>query len=192
MEHFSSLADNLGEILKPLQLIANQATRWNSAHNMIERAIQVKTQIELFCFSNSQPKEKRRKDETDNSLDEDTLDYDDWLVLADLLEILRPPKALTIHMESCGLHGERGTFFGVMPAVMHLQELMEGKCNHYAALDIDLETSTAHTKHMATCTNNALEKLQKYYTLCDDSTAYTAALVTNPFQVEIPGNCLEG
>lgn len=148
---------------------------------MIQRAIKLRNEVDLFVCRHQQPAKKKRDGTAEEvSLKQDTLTPEDWSVLTELLSLLKPFQTLTVRMEGSASKGERGALFEVMPSIMILLEHLEQKRDSYVTLSDSEYYSQEAWKHLATASNNAWAKLRKYYTLCDNSTAYVASLVMNP------------
>jgi hypothetical protein len=84
----------------PLMVIKDQATRWNSAYNIIQRALKLRIFINIYLQSN-----QKKGDASKRMPAEDILTTEDWVVLADLAKILQRFKRLTKHLEARGEGG---------------------------------------------------------------------------------------
>ena len=67
-----------------LMVKSDNATRWNSAYDIIHRALKLRRRIDIYCFDHK------------SSLEQDTLTPDDWTSLTTIHGILEPfKKAIT-------------------------------------------------------------------------------------------------
>jgi len=148
-----------------LQVVEDNATRWNSTYNMIYRALQVKDAIDLFTTRHVTSK---RKD--DKNLREDQLSEEDWDTLARVLALLEPFKKITCRMEGRAVEGSRGAIWETLPSMDFLLEHIERAKLEYEHLN----------KHIYSSLNNAWYKLNNYYSLTDMSPIYIAGVVLNP------------
>lgn len=78
-----------------LQVVDDNATRWNSTCNMVYRALQVKDAVDLSTTRHVRSKRKDNK-----NLRKNQLTQEDWDALARILLLLEPFKKLTSRMES--------------------------------------------------------------------------------------------
>ena len=64
------------ETMKDLMVVCDNDTRWNSACNMIERALQLRHRIDAFCAVNQRTTKRHKEDSSDDddgSVRRDTL-----------------------------------------------------------------------------------------------------------------------
>lgn len=148
-----------------LQVVEDNATRWNSTYNMIYRALQVKDAVDVFTTRHLT---RKRKD--DRTLREDQLTEEDWDILTRILSLLEPFKKLTARMEGRAMEGCRGAIWETLPSMDFLLEHIERAKLEYEHLH----------KHIYSSLNNAWYKLNNYYSLTDMSPIYVAGVVLNP------------
>ena len=165
-----------------LQLVADNATRWNSLYRMIQRAIQLKNQVDYFLIqhSASSHSSSRPGSEEERALKHDLLTPEDWLLLVEMLEILKPFETLTTRMEGYGLKGERGCVWEYLTSLEFLMTKLEEKKQSYNALVNNPDLCTPENRHLEVCITNAWMKINEYYSRLDQSPIYYAACVTNP------------
>ncbi|KAM5527771.1 transposase-like protein [Fusarium oxysporum f. sp. phaseoli] len=75
-----------------LEVVMNSETRWNSTYMMIERALRKQTDIRAFIFATQEEEDGARRIPA-----EDILSSEDWRVLGEVNEILKP-----IYLQRCG------------------------------------------------------------------------------------------
>ena len=104
-----------------LMVKADNDTRWNSIYLMILRAIKLKDIIDTFCrLSRTDEKPEKRIPE------EDVLQHEDWLVLTEILEILKPYIEYTKYFE-----GREPRFAEVISTVCCLQDHLKEMQKRY-------------------------------------------------------------
>jgi hypothetical protein len=182
-----------GEECDPTAFVPKRdnSTRWNSIYQMILRAIKLKAHIELYCFKN-----KRTPQERDGFLDEMLLNDDDWYVLRELGRVMKIFEDATEALQGHAKNAEFGSMGECIPIIEALQdslirlqrEFPEAHTFNTTAIDgavpllddAPIPGSNPATAFITNCTNNAFNKLAKYYGLTDASIWYTAGLVLNP------------
>ena len=92
----------------------DNAIRWNSAYEMVNRGLKLQRRIDLFCYKHYK------------ALDLNRLTPDDWDTLKSLAEILKPFKEETMNLQGRGVTGSYGTVWEVLPTIhtllKHVQE----------------------------------------------------------------------
>ena len=218
----------LNEKTKNLGIILDNATRWNSTLDMITRALAKREELEMFVARlDCEPDRSKRVPL------EDHLTNNDWLILAETAEILKPIRSLTIRLESRAVQATHGALWEAVPAIELLledlekmkiqyqeysplpdQHLLEPNLRNQPSADQQVaDEPPAHStrlrrqipprpplpptshipaiqgpeddasrRHIRIAINNAWDKLDKYYTLTDETPAYVAALVLHPGQ----------
>ena len=91
-----------------LMVKSDNATRWNSAYDMIHRALKLRRRIDIYCFDHK------------SFLEQDTLTPDDWTSLTILNSILEPFKKDTINLQGRRASGSYGTAWEVLPTIHKL------------------------------------------------------------------------
>jgi hypothetical protein len=110
------------------------------------------------------------KDKDDSTAD-DLLSSDDWLELRDLLELLQPLKQVSLCLQSDGKDCYHGSLWESLTAIDYLMTKLERlKAQH----------SRLPNSHFKAAINLGWKKLNKYYTLSDNTPAYRAAIVVHP------------
>ena len=179
-ETFMELAE-AGDEFSHLMVVQDNATRWNSAYHMIERALQKRTNIDKFI-------ERTLYEKESVIANEDCLTDEDWLVLTKTKDILKPFSDQTKRLQSRASDGTHGAAWEAYPSCEFLLQHILAKKQEYEhdyEPDDDPENAeevTWHRKHIRTCINNCWGKLDEYYQLLDDLPVYSAALALNPGQ----------
>lgn len=135
--------------------VRDNKTRWNSMAAMIKRS------ITSPVFEAIKKYLERHRDE---DMAEDELSDEDWKVLRDIHEFLD-----TLLQTTLALEAHHSTLDTVLPAMDFVLEQFES-------------FKEQHRDHavLAPMFNSGWKKMEKYYTLTDDSPAYLAAIVLNP------------
>ncbi|KAK2468861.1 hypothetical protein H9L39_19453 [Fusarium oxysporum f. sp. albedinis] len=106
-----------------LMVKADNDTRWNSAYLMVHRALRLRDIIDVFCkLSLLDPKEEKRVSA------EDVLSCEDWVVLAEIIEILQPYLTYTKHFE-----GRTPRFAEVLPTMYLLKDHLSEMRQRYSS-----------------------------------------------------------
>lgn len=135
-----------------LRLGRDNATRWNSWYRLIARAVQLMAEIKVFCFKHS------------DWLGEDTLSDEDWRQLQLLKVFLEKYSDATLACES-----RFATIETILPIIEFLLDsLEEGKATYVS------------NGFMGPCCKAGWDKLDKYYSLTEESPAYAAAIILCP------------
>jgi hypothetical protein len=139
-----------------LQLVVDNATRWNSLYAMIERAIKLRDRIDRFCIDNSnqmhgsrQDKPRTQEDET-HLLRNDVLDADDWRVLAETMAILEKFMLLTKRAEGTDSEGDRGILSDYMTTLNSLIGHVRGHRDDIDMRTADVANASASDLHLKT------------------------------------------
>ncbi|GKU08682.1 unnamed protein product, partial [Fusarium langsethiae] len=111
------------DTLKGLMVKADNDTRWNSVYLMVHRALRLRDIIDVFCkLSLLDPKEEKRVSA------EDVLSCEDWVVLAEIIEILQPYLTYTKHFE-----GRTPRFAEVLPTMYLLKDHLSEMRQRYSS-----------------------------------------------------------
>jgi hypothetical protein len=152
------------EPLEPVyRVVYNGGVRWNSTHDMIDRALKLKDALELYQSAYRHDKE--------HSTSDDELTPDDWLELSQLHQLLHPMKVASTMIQANPASGDGGALWQNLAAIDYLMSHLE----HEKRL---LEFTNA--SHFKACVNLGWKKLNKYYALSDRTHAYCAAIFLNP------------
>ncbi|KAG7403623.1 putative AC transposase [Fusarium oxysporum f. sp. rapae] len=111
------------DTLKGLMVKVDNDTRWNSVYLMVHRALRLRDIIDVFCkLSLLDPKEEKRVSA------EDVLSCEDWVVLAEIIEILQPYLTYTKHFE-----GRAPRFAEVIPTMYLLKDHLSEMRQRYSS-----------------------------------------------------------
>ena len=193
--------------VKPgLQLLLDNATRWNSAFISIRRALRLKEPLQLYLAG-------------DNDISrQDYLTNDDWDVLRQIYDGLEPFWDTTTDLQSYAKRGAQGVIWEVLPCLEMLLYHTEGHVNELQRLQEEeheeqtppppipppqpaprtrrghppappppvpapVQPPPAQTpvNFLLICYQNAWEMLDKYYEMTDGNwEIYAAATLLNP------------
>ncbi|RKK75295.1 hypothetical protein BFJ68_g18116, partial [Fusarium oxysporum] len=103
-----------------LEVIQNNATRWNSAYMMIERALVKQSELSSFIQELGLEADASKRVPT-----ADILTSDDWKVLRELSHILEPVYNMTMRTQGWGTSGGRGRLWEVMTGMEFVLEHVE-------------------------------------------------------------------
>lgn len=166
--------------LDDLMVKSDNATRWNSADDMIERALQLRSQINAYCYNHQKATKKLRNGEGDDgSLAKDSFSPDEWKTLTEMHKILKPFKEKTMLLQGRGSTGSFGAAWEVLPTIFKLLEKTKAKQMEYLALAHSEHADIEHN-HILHSLNGCIKKLEKYQDLLTRSPIYSAATAMNP------------
>lgn len=169
-----------------LQVVADNATRWNSMYSMTDRALKLKDRIKFYLFQNKDgithgSRRKRARDDTDPMLlKHDILSKNDWTTLKDMYQILETFQQLTLRIQGRSVHGERGVLWEYLSAICLLMQSSKEKKRYYDTISSSSEYSTPESRHLSTSLGNAWLKLTEYFQKMGDSPVYIDSCVLNP------------
>ncbi|EGU72228.1 hypothetical protein FOXB_17264 [Fusarium oxysporum f. sp. conglutinans Fo5176] len=86
-----------------LEVIMNNETQWNSTYMMIKRALRKQTDIRAFIFATQEEEDGARR-----ILAEDILSSEDWRVLGEVNELLKPIYLQTMQTQGWGKGDSHG------------------------------------------------------------------------------------
>ena len=138
-----------------IMLSADNRTRWNSIVNMIQAATKYKDSVKLLCIA-------------EKDLNDDRLSDEDWKDLEDVLQLLKSFKDFTLYVQ--GKDTPQGSIISMLPSIIFLLGTLEEAKKQSRSSEIGLKASI----------ELAWAKMDKYYKLTDESTAYAIAVVLNP------------
>ena len=95
---FESKQKEVDPTLPVYKLVTNSGIRWNSTHDIVERALQLKDALELY----------QSHYRSDDTLINDVLNSDDWLELRELRDLLHPMKTSSVNIQANPAHGYHG------------------------------------------------------------------------------------
>ncbi|KAJ4175316.1 hypothetical protein NW754_16783 [Fusarium falciforme] len=103
-----------------LEVIQNNATRWNSTYMMIERALIKQSELNSFIQELGLEADASRRVPT-----ADILTSDDWKALREVLHILEPIYNMTMRTQGWGTSGSHGRLWEVMTGMEFILEHLE-------------------------------------------------------------------
>ncbi|KAG6996097.1 putative AC transposase [Fusarium oxysporum f. sp. conglutinans] len=103
-----------------LEVIQNNATRWNSTYMMIERALLKQSELNSFIQELGLEADASRRVPT-----ADILTSDDWKVLREVSHILEPIYNMTMRTQGWGTSGGHGRLWEVMTGMEFVLEHLE-------------------------------------------------------------------
>jgi len=168
-----------------LNLVVDNATRWNSLYLMIDRALKLKNRIDSFCVDNADELHGALKDipqaeRQARSLSNDVLKKDDWEALLEIKTILEKFWQLSERAEGTKIQGDRGILSDYMTT-------LNGLLNHVREYRDDLniraddeELTTPTIQHLRACIVNCWCKLDEYFAIVDQTPALYASVVATP------------
>jgi hypothetical protein len=166
-----------------LQPISDNATRWNSAYQMIKRAFVIQAQIDHFCFLYA-AKDCPPKKSDDGLLPSQILCADDWHILTHIQSGLELFHHATQRLEGAAKQAVFGSIWECLPTMERLQtsltQLQSKYPNQQTFADPLDESMDPATEYMNSCIDGAFSKLKKYYDLIGDSPYWVAACVLHP------------
>jgi hypothetical protein len=163
-----------GEKIFIYQLISDGGVRWNSTYAMIKRGLKLRDAIDLYYKRYKGPSSS-----TEYDISQDELSPEDWAILQRFCNLLRPFKEMTKRIEGnankAGYEGSQGAVWEVLESMDFLSSKLEA-----LAASVKHEPADYFTVGIET----GWSKLQKYYTLTDQSAIYRAAIVLHPASKE--------
>ncbi|KAH7465133.1 hypothetical protein FOMA001_g16915 [Fusarium oxysporum f. sp. matthiolae] len=103
-----------------LEVIQNNATRWNSTYMMIERALIKKSELNSFIQDLGLEADASKRVPA-----ADILTSDDWKVLREVSHILEPIYNMTMRTQGWGTSGGHGRLWEVMTGMEYILEHLE-------------------------------------------------------------------
>ena len=158
-DEFSTIAHTSFPNDTAFQPIASILTRWNSDFLAIQRALHLRDAFELFVARHLR-----------DGLVDDQLSIEDWNELQELVTILEPFYRLTSSLEG---HRSNGSLYDLLPCMDTLLEHLENASRKY-------QFTNPIPQHLLTSIDLAWLKLNKYYTLADNTTVLYAAVALHP------------
>jgi hypothetical protein len=152
--------------LVQLQAVADNATRWNSAYSMLDRAIRLQIYLDMYVSPA----------ESGLDLQEDALSTSEWEFLRLMHDLLQPFQRHTKEMEGHGKDGKRAVLADAIPTLDMLRAHLLGQ---YAKHEERADMSEA-SRILCTSINNGLDHLEKYHALLSKTPVYLAAIALNP------------
>lgn len=141
--------------------VINGGIRWNSAYDMINRAIKLKDSLTLYQGHFHADMDSK-----------DVLTHDDWQELTHLQELLEPIHECSLNVQSTSDDGGHGALHEVLTTMDFLLEHLEGAKQRLN--DPNIMT------HFKAAVNLGWKKLDYYYNLTDATPAYVLAIFLHP------------
>jgi hypothetical protein len=160
-----------------LMVILDNSTRWNSTYLSLQRALQLRNRIDVYCF------------EYRENLYEDTLSDGEWHQIREIVKGLHPFYEVTQQLQSNAQHSRHGAIWEAIPALSVLLEQMEQGVQRYSTAKVPAQSTRQQTQSqvsskpdpLAIAYQNAWQKLRKYYELTDMAHGiYGAAVLLHP------------
>jgi hypothetical protein len=132
----------------------NNETRWNSTYMMIERALRKQTDIRAFIFATQEEEDGARRIPA-----EDILSSEDWRVLGEVNEILKPIYLQTMRTQGWGKGDSHGRLWEVVIGMEYLLEHFEDWKVFYSEVTEETmgETQVDAAERIATASANFRE-----------------------------------
>lgn len=145
-----------------LQPIQDNDTRWLSHYSSIERALIIKSRLQLFSERYQQ------------AYDLEPLSAEDWNILEELYAVLQPFFAAVKDLQSHATEGHHGSVWEWIPTIEYLWKFCQHKLVEYQA-------KYGKNHAMAIACQNAWQKLDIYWRASDKAeTMYAAATLLAP------------
>jgi hypothetical protein len=142
--------DNANGIVQ-LQAMADNATRWNSAYSMLDRAIRLQIYLDMYVSPA----------ESGSDLQEDTLSTSECEFVRLIHNLLQPFQRHTKEMEGHGKDGKRAVLADAISTLdMVRAHLLRQYAEHRERADI-----SEASRIFCTCINNGPDHLEKYHAL---------------------------
>ncbi|KAM5527860.1 transposase-like protein [Fusarium oxysporum f. sp. phaseoli] len=137
-----------------LEVVMNNETRWNSTYMMIERALRKQTDIRAFIFATQEEEDGARRIPA-----EDILSSEDWRVLGEVNEILKPIYLQTMRTQGWGKGDSHGHLWEVLIGMEYLLEHFEDWKVFYSEVTEETmgETQVDAAERIATASANFRE-----------------------------------
>ncbi|RKK77644.1 hypothetical protein BFJ71_g16696, partial [Fusarium oxysporum] len=138
-----------------LEVVMNNETRWNSTYMMIERALRKQTDIRAFLFAIQEEENEARRIPAD-----DILSSEDWQVLGEVNEILKPIYLQMMRTQGWGKGDSHGRLWEVLIEMEYLLEHFKDWEVFYSevAAEIVGETHLDAAERIATAPTNFRER----------------------------------
>ncbi|EXK76664.1 hypothetical protein FOQG_18598 [Fusarium oxysporum f. sp. raphani 54005] len=138
-----------------LEVVMNIETRWNSTYMMIERALRKQTDIRAFLFAIQEEENEARRIPAD-----DILSSEDWRVLGEVNEILKPIYLQMMRTQGWGKGDSHGRLWEVLIGMEYLLEHFEDWKVFYSEVAAETvgETHLDAAERIATAPANFRER----------------------------------
>lgn len=143
-----------------LGLLIDNATRWNSVHRMLDRAITLKERLTRFV--------RTHKPDTDAYYPQkDRITTTDWIFIERLRDALRSFEAATLQTQGC------------KPILSDWFQTLHWLLNEIDRWRVDA-LEEQDDERLSLCFGTSWRKIEKYYKLVDDTPVYYAAIILHP------------
>lgn len=176
---------------KPLNIVVDNDTRWLSQLYMIRRAIKLRPYLDVMILKHKQAWEQDNRSKRTGlmrrsavqpriCLPENQLSDKDWDVLEHLATILGFYEVTVKTLEGDGIQRKRkrgwvGSYGNIWDVIQGFEFLM-AKLEEYKAVAADYPDP----EHFRININLGWQKLNKYYTILDETPIYYVALALHP------------
>lgn len=150
-----------------LMVKADNATRWNSLDDAIERSILIKERLDVFCLKEGE------------AIKDNALSQEDWAELVDFHDILKMFKKETRKLEGRALTGKGGAAHEVLPTIRRLIVHVEQQQKRFIGKALS-EFKDPDDHHIYHSLKSCHKKLTHYEELLSRSLVYAAAVVMDP------------
>ncbi|KAM4065529.1 transposase-like protein [Hirsutella rhossiliensis] len=154
-----------------LEIVADGKTRWNSIYMMINRALELRSAIELYQSRWQKPK----NDPVHRDLTKDFLGAADWAELERFHNFLKPFYVLTKTMEGNANNASAEGGHGAVWETLKTMDYLFVKFKQAAE-----ETRFEEPSHFKSGIDCGWRKLEDYYVKTDRTPVYRAALALHP------------
>lgn len=184
-ERFADLSAEQKGAFDHLNLVVDNATRWNSLYSMVQRALLLRDRIVSFCIANAEvmhgslARKARVEEDLAHLLKNDALNAEDWIALTEVANILQIFFTLTKRAESSKSTAERGVLADYMTTLNILLDHVRNLRDDYT-LKVAVDPTSTSNVYLKTCTINCWTKLDSYFSLVDETPAHYASVVTVP------------
>jgi len=178
----SQEASKSKEIVKPV------ITRWNSFCAAFERATEMPQALNAYIqyhIEKNRTNEAYRRakglklQEVPLWMKSDGLTSQDWAVITQYIQVLKPLKEATSRLEGRGTSGRFGIIHEIIPTFEAILKAYESLSEQYTS--INFNEADALEDHLVINVRAGWKKLRKYYEKLDDSPAYYAATILHPY-----------
>lgn len=170
-----------------LNVLIDNATRWNSLYLMIDRALKLRDRIDTFCIDHAnqmhdQPPNKRAQtaEELEQLLNKDILTGDDWEMLSEVMVFLKPFYDYTKRAEGLKMDSSRGALSDYISTLNLLVRHVKQSRDDILLRCANPELYSESLELLKACIINCWNKLDLYFFKSDTTGAVYAAVVTQP------------
>jgi hypothetical protein len=154
---------------------------------MIDRALKLRDRIERFCNDHQNEmhgvsKKRATQSASDQAslLRNDRLEPDDWIALAEVKSFLEPFYKLTLRAEGSKITGDRGVLSDYLTTLQSLLGHTRQSRDDFIARANNPDTDSETIQFLRVCTVSCWTKLDKYFSIVNETPAHYASIVTVP------------